>query len=59
MSAGFNARGLLDSLLAGGRDIARKGEDYAAGKRQSDSLLTAMVPLQQNVHRILATADLV
>ena len=34
-------------------------EDYAAGRRQSDSLLAAMIPLQRNVHRILATADLV
>jgi ADP-ribose pyrophosphatase YjhB (NUDIX family) len=34
-------------------------EDDVAGKRQSDALLAAMLPLQQNVHRILATADLV
>jgi len=33
--------------------------DYIAGHRQSDALLTGMLPLQQNVHRILATADLV
>ncbi len=33
--------------------------DYAAGHRQSDALLTGMLPLQQNVHRILASADLV
>jgi ADP-ribose pyrophosphatase YjhB (NUDIX family) len=34
-------------------------KDYEAGRRQSDALLTGMLPLQQNVHRILATADLV
>jgi hypothetical protein len=34
-------------------------EDYLAGRRASDALLTGMLPLQQNVHRILATADLV
>ena len=33
--------------------------DFVAGKRQSDTLFTGMLPLQQNVHRILATADLV
>lgn len=33
--------------------------DHAAGKRQSDALLTGMLPLHQNVHRVLATADLV
>lgn len=39
--------------------VLRCVHDYAAGKRQSDSLLNAMLPLQQNVHRVLATADLV
>ena len=34
-------------------------EDYVAGRRGADDLLTGMFPLQQNVHRILATADLV
>lgn len=34
-------------------------EDYRAGRRASDALLTGMLPLQENVHRILATADLV
>jgi len=34
-------------------------QDYEKGLRQSDALLTGMLPLQQNVHRILATADLV
>jgi ADP-ribose pyrophosphatase YjhB (NUDIX family) len=39
--------------------VLRCVEDYSAGLRQSDALLTGMLPLQQNVHRILATADLV
>jgi ADP-ribose pyrophosphatase YjhB (NUDIX family) len=39
--------------------VLRCVEDYVSGRRESDALLTGMVPLQQNVHRILATADLV
>jgi ADP-ribose pyrophosphatase YjhB (NUDIX family) len=39
--------------------VLRCVRDHAAGKRQSDTLLTGMLPLQQNVHRILATANLV
>ena len=39
--------------------VLRCVQDYESGKRQSDSLLVGMLPLQQNVHRILATADLV
>jgi len=39
--------------------VLRCVNDYVAGHRQSDALLTGMVPLQQHVHRILATADLV
>jgi 8-oxo-dGTP pyrophosphatase MutT (NUDIX family) len=39
--------------------VLRCVRDHAAGKRQSDALLTSMLPLQQNVHRILATANLV
>ena len=34
-------------------------EDYLAGKRETDNVLSSMLPLQQNVHRILASADLV
>jgi hypothetical protein len=34
-------------------------EDYRSGRRASDALLTGMLPLQKNVHRILASADLV
>ena len=39
--------------------VLRCVEDYRSGRRASDALLTGMVPLQKNVHRILATADLV
>lgn len=39
--------------------VLRCLKDYESGQRQSDALLTGMLPLQQNVHRILATADLV
>ncbi|MGB5491188.1 MAG: NUDIX hydrolase [Woeseiaceae bacterium] len=39
--------------------VLRCVHDYAAGKRQSDAVLTGMLPLQQNVHRMLATANLV
>ena len=34
-------------------------EDYRSGRRASDALLSGMLPLQKNVHRILANADLV
>ena len=34
-------------------------EDFRSGRRASDALLTGMLPLQKNVHRILASADLV
>ena len=39
--------------------VLRCVRDYVAGKRQSDALLTGMLPLQHNVHRVLATANLV
>lgn len=39
--------------------VLRCVEDYISGQRQSDALLTSMIPLQQNVHKILAAADLV
>lgn len=39
--------------------VLRCINDYASGKRQSDALLTGMLPLQHNVHRVLAKADLV
>jgi hypothetical protein len=39
--------------------VLRCVRDYLAGKRPSDTPLTGMLPLQHNVHRVLATADLV
>ena len=39
--------------------VLRCLSDYVTGKRQSDALLTGMLPLQHNVDRVLATADLV
>ena len=33
--------------------------DFEAGRRQSQSLFSGMLPLQQNVHAVLASADLV
>lgn len=39
--------------------VLRSVNDYVSGKRQSDALLTGMLPLQHNVDRMIATADLV
>lgn len=39
--------------------VLRCALDYVAGKRQSDELLTGMLPLQKNVHRVLASALLI
>ena len=39
--------------------VLRCVHDYVAGKRQSDALLTDMLPLQQNVDRVLAAAHLI
>ncbi len=39
--------------------VLRCIHDFIAGRRSSDALLSGMLPLQQNVQRILATADLV
>ncbi|MDH3337132.1 MAG: NUDIX hydrolase [Gammaproteobacteria bacterium] len=39
--------------------VLRCVHDYEAGKRQSDGLLSGMLPLQQNVDAVLANADLV
>lgn len=39
--------------------VLRCLEDFAAGRRQSDALLTGMLPLEQNVAAVIATADLV
>ena len=39
--------------------VLRCVHDFEAGKRQSDALLTGMLPLQNNVDAVLANADLV
>lgn len=39
--------------------VLRCLHDFEAGKRQSDSLLSGMLPLQHNVDSVLAKADLV
>lgn len=39
--------------------VLRCIHDYESGKRQSDALLTGMLPLQNNVDVVLANADLV
>ena len=39
--------------------VLRCVHDYEAGKRQSDRILTGMLPLQHNVDAVLANADLV
>jgi len=39
--------------------VLRCVNDFVAGKRQSDALLSGMLPLQHNVDQVLATADLV
>ena len=39
--------------------VLRCMQDFEAGKRQSDSVLTGMLPLQNNVDAVLANADLV
>jgi 8-oxo-dGTP pyrophosphatase MutT (NUDIX family) len=47
-------RGSLRSPL-----VQRCIRDFEAGRRQSDALFTGMLPLQHNVHAVLANADLV
>ena len=39
--------------------VQRCIEDFEAGRRQSDALFSGMLPLQHNVHAVLANADLV
>ena len=39
--------------------VLRCIHDFESGKRQSDSVLTGMLPLQNNVDAVLANADLV
>jgi len=39
--------------------VVRCIHDYTAGRRQTDGLLSGMLPLQNNVDAVLANADLV
>ena len=39
--------------------VLRCVHDYEAGRRQSDDLLSGMLPLQHNVDAVLANAELV
>ena len=39
--------------------VQRCIRDFEAGRRQSNALFTGMLPLQHNVHAVLASADLV
>lgn len=39
--------------------VLRCVHDYVSGKRQCDDLLAGMLPLQHNVDRVIASADLV
>lgn len=39
--------------------VLRCVHDFEAGRRQSDTMLSGMLPVQQNVDRVLANADLV
>ena len=39
--------------------VLRCIDDYIAGRRPPESLLAGMAPIQQNVERVLASADLV
>ena len=39
--------------------VQRCIRDFEAGKRQPDALFSGMLPLQQNVHAVLASADLI
>ena len=39
--------------------VLRCIEDFDKGRRESDKLFAGMLPLQNNVHRVLARADLV
>ncbi len=39
--------------------VLRSIQDYESGRRESDALLTGMLPLSQHVDRVLARADLV
>ena len=39
--------------------VLRCIQDYENGRRESDKLIAGMLPLRNNVHRVLARADLV
>jgi hypothetical protein len=39
--------------------VLRCVRDFEAGRRQSDTLLSGMLPLQNNVDAVIASADLV
>ena len=39
--------------------VLRCLHDFESGKRQSDALITGMLPLEQNVAAVMAAADLV
>jgi len=39
--------------------VLRAVQDFEAGRRESDRLLSGMLPLQNHVDRVLARADLV
>ena len=54
-------RGEIDARRADARSpiVLRCLQDFESGRRESDKLLTGMLPLHQNVHRVLARADLV
>lgn len=39
--------------------VLKSVRDYVAGRRQSDELLAGMLPLQNNVHQVIAAADLI
>ena len=54
-------RGEIEARRAQARSpiVLRCLQDFESGRRESDKLLTGMLPLHQNVHRVLAKADLV
>ena len=63
--------GIISSRWLNRADIEHRGrslrsplvrrciQDFESGRRQSDALFTGMLPLQHNVHAVLASADLV
>jgi 8-oxo-dGTP pyrophosphatase MutT (NUDIX family) len=49
----YRRRGLRSPM------VQRCIQDFEAGRRKSDTLFSGMLPLQQNVHAVLANADLI